>query len=126
MILDPETLPKPFLSRMEQILGREYPAYLASLKEAPFKVARINTLKHENTPLPGFDMIPSGFAENSWLIRTEGRLGGTPEYLAANKNGSAIIIGHVDKSVKILPALLREMYPELKQAGYVLTTPARM
>ena len=45
---------------------------------------------------------------------------------AANKNGSAIIIGHVDKSVKILPALLREMYPELKQAGYVLTTPARM
>ncbi|HAC31442.1 MAG TPA: hypothetical protein DCF70_02315 [Treponema sp.] len=45
---------------------------------------------------------------------------------AANKNGSAIIIGHVDKSVKILPALLREMSPELKQAGYVLTTPARM
>ncbi|MBQ6057832.1 MAG: divergent polysaccharide deacetylase family protein [Treponema sp.] len=45
---------------------------------------------------------------------------------AANKNGSAIIIGHVDKSVKILPALLREMYPELKQAGYVLTTPGRM
>ena len=45
---------------------------------------------------------------------------------AANKNGSAIIIGHVDKSVKILPALLLEMYPELKQAGYVLTTPGRM
>lgn len=82
MILDPETLPEPFLSRMEQMLGREYPAYLASLKEAPFKAARINTLKHENTPLPGFDMIPSGFAENSWLIRTEGKLGGTPEYLS--------------------------------------------
>lgn len=45
---------------------------------------------------------------------------------AANKNGSAIVIGHVDKSVKILPALLREMYGELKQAGYVLTTPGRM
>jgi polysaccharide deacetylase 2 family uncharacterized protein YibQ len=45
---------------------------------------------------------------------------------AANKNGSAIVIGHVDKSVKILPALLSEMYAELKQAGYVLTTPGRM
>ena len=42
----------------------------------------------------------------------------------ANKKGRCIMIGHVDKSVKILPDLLREMYPELVAKGYNITTPS--
>lgn len=36
----------------------------------------------------------------------------------ANKKGKAIIIGHVDKSVDIIPSVLEEMYPLLLQKGY--------
>lgn len=44
----------------------------------------------------------------------------------ANKHGSAIVIGHVDKSVNILPGLLKEMYPLMIKKGYKFTTPSRM
>ena len=44
----------------------------------------------------------------------------------ANKSGKAIIIGHVDKSVKILPDLLREMYPYLVAAGYKFSVPSAL
>ena len=44
----------------------------------------------------------------------------------ANKNGKTIIIGHVDKSVNILPALLQEMYPYMKEAGYKFATPSML
>ena len=40
----------------------------------------------------------------------------------ANSHGKAIIIAHVDKSVKILPALLLQMYPYLQEAGYRFST----
>lgn len=36
----------------------------------------------------------------------------------ANENGYAIMIGHVDKSVKILPDLLGRLYPILVKKGY--------
>ena len=39
----------------------------------------------------------------------------------ANKNGVAIMIGHV-WSADVLPDLLNEIYPELKQKGYTFTT----
>lgn len=44
----------------------------------------------------------------------------------ANKNGYAIIIGHVDKSVDILPDLLNDIYPYLVKAGYKITTPSSL
>ena len=44
----------------------------------------------------------------------------------ANKSGTAIIIGHVDKSVKILPDLLRDMYPYLVAAGYKFSVPSAL
>lgn len=44
----------------------------------------------------------------------------------ANKKGKVIMIGHVDKSAKILPALLSEMYPELKAKGYRLVFPSQL
>ncbi len=44
----------------------------------------------------------------------------------ANKNGYAVIIGHVDKSAKILPVLLSDIYPYLVKAGYVITTPSKL
>ncbi|MFA6937015.1 MAG: divergent polysaccharide deacetylase family protein [Treponema sp.] len=44
----------------------------------------------------------------------------------ANKNGKAIIIGHVDKSVDIIPALLRDMYPYLREKGYRFALPSQV
>ncbi|MCR5725603.1 MAG: divergent polysaccharide deacetylase family protein [Treponema sp.] len=44
----------------------------------------------------------------------------------ANKAGYAIIIGHVDKSADILPKLLADMYPYLKQKGYRFATPGSL
>ena len=44
----------------------------------------------------------------------------------ANKNGKAIIIGHVDKSANILPKLLSDMYPYLVKAGYKFATPGML
>lgn len=44
----------------------------------------------------------------------------------ANKQGRAIMIGHVDKSVNILPTLLSDLYPYLVKAGYVITTPSKL
>ena len=39
----------------------------------------------------------------------------------ANKNGTAIMIGHI-WSADILPGILREIYPELKAKGYRFST----
>ncbi|MBB5219374.1 divergent polysaccharide deacetylase family protein [Treponema rectale] len=44
----------------------------------------------------------------------------------ANKKGTAIMIGHVDKSANILPALLTEMYPYLVEKGYRFATPSML
>lgn len=44
----------------------------------------------------------------------------------ANNHGHALVIGHVDKSVKILPDLLAEMYPYMKAAGYKFATPSAL
>lgn len=44
----------------------------------------------------------------------------------ANSRGVAIIIAHVDKSVKILPELLLRLYPHLKEAGYAFATPSML
>lgn len=45
---------------------------------------------------------------------------------AANKNGSVIVIAHVDKSAEILPKLLEQMYPYLLKAGYRFATPSTL
>lgn len=44
----------------------------------------------------------------------------------ANKNGYAVMIGHVDKSVNVLPQLLSDIYPCLVQAGYTVTVPSKL
>ncbi|MBQ7159358.1 MAG: divergent polysaccharide deacetylase family protein [Treponema sp.] len=44
----------------------------------------------------------------------------------ANKNGYAVIIGHVDKSVNILPQLLTDIYPYLVQQGYKFAVPSQL
>lgn len=44
----------------------------------------------------------------------------------ANKNGYAVMIGHVDKSVNVLPQLLTDIYPYLVQAGYKFATPSQL
>ncbi|MDY4902233.1 MAG: divergent polysaccharide deacetylase family protein [Treponema sp.] len=44
----------------------------------------------------------------------------------ANKQGKAIMIGHVDKSAAILPDLLNDMYPYLKEKGYTFASPSML
>lgn len=44
----------------------------------------------------------------------------------ANKKGKVIMIGHVDKSVNILPDLLRDMEPYLRAKGYTFSTPSQI
>ncbi|MCR5763671.1 MAG: divergent polysaccharide deacetylase family protein [Treponema sp.] len=44
----------------------------------------------------------------------------------ANKNGTVIMIGHVDKSAGILPDLLRDMYPYLIKKGYKFAFPSQL
>ena len=40
-------LPQDFLDRMKEMLGEEYPAFLASYDEQRYHALRINTLKTE-------------------------------------------------------------------------------
>ncbi|MGN0728978.1 divergent polysaccharide deacetylase family protein [Treponema sp.] len=44
----------------------------------------------------------------------------------ANRNGKVVMIGHVDKSAKILPPLLKDMYPYLKRKGYKFAFPSQI
>ena len=44
----------------------------------------------------------------------------------ANKNGKAIMIGHVDKSAGILPELLADLFPALEAAGYEVVCPSQL
>lgn len=44
----------------------------------------------------------------------------------ANKNGKVIMIGHVEKSAGILPALLTELAPVLAGKGYELVCPSQL
>ena len=44
----------------------------------------------------------------------------------ANKNGKAIMIGHVEKSAGILPALLTELAPALLDRDYELVCPSQL
>ncbi len=44
----------------------------------------------------------------------------------ANRHGVAIVIGHVDKSVEVLPDLLAELYPWMVKAGYKFATPSTL
>lgn len=44
----------------------------------------------------------------------------------ANLRGFAVIIGHVDKSVDVLPELLSALYPELLGAGYSFAFPSEL
>lgn len=44
----------------------------------------------------------------------------------ANKNGTAIMIGHVDKSADVLPDLLLDMYPHIIQKGYRIAVPSML
>ena len=54
--------------------------------------------------------------------RMLGRIYETLDY--ANRHGRAVVIAHVDKSAHILPRLLEELYPHLKEAGYTFATPS--
>ena len=44
----------------------------------------------------------------------------------ANKNGKVVLIGHVDKSAEILPALLNRMHPQLVRQGYSFAFPSEL
>ena len=74
-------LPDAFQKRMQELLGEEYPAYLAAMEEPPVKGIRINTLKMSNQPPEELALRPGRYADNGWITRQE-LIGGTPEYLS--------------------------------------------
>ena len=73
-----------YFSRMRDLLGDEFDAYLASLQEAPIRGIRINTLKRPNERIEGICTVPSPFAKNGWFMDISCNIGGTPEYLCGH------------------------------------------
>ncbi|MBD5636476.1 MAG: hypothetical protein HDP28_01460 [Clostridia bacterium] len=77
-------LPEKFLNRMQERLGKEYPAFLASYEKPPHKALRVNTLKIsreeflKNAP---FALSPVPWEENGFYIEEE-RAGSYPEHFA--------------------------------------------
>ncbi|MBR4455343.1 MAG: RsmB/NOP family class I SAM-dependent RNA methyltransferase [Solobacterium sp.] len=73
-----------YLSRMRSLLGSEFEDYLLSLRNAPVRGLRINTLKRPNERVEGICAEPSPFAENGWIMDPSCNIGSTPEYLCGH------------------------------------------
>ena len=85
-----------------------------------------NTRAPEAAAARGMDILARDvFLDND--VDRDGMLGQLHRALAiANKKGTVIIIGHVDKSAEILPELLADLYPQLERAGYRFLTPSML
>ncbi len=82
-----QTLPEKFLQRMQERLGDEYPAFLASYKAPSYRGLRVNTLKL--SPADFLELAPAEFmlggqiTEDGCSFYTEGeRLGADPYHFA--------------------------------------------
>ncbi len=82
-------LPEEFLKRMEERLGKEFPAFLRSYDRAPYKGLRVNTLKTgleeflENAPFPlGEQVIFSEGEDITGFYHNEEKAGAYPEHFA--------------------------------------------
>ena len=75
-------IPAEFLSRMQRLLGEEYPDFLASLDRPLQKGLRLSRRKHlKNAALP-FALTPVDWAENGYHYSVEERPGKHPYHEA--------------------------------------------
>lgn len=78
-------LPEAFMSKMEQLLGAEYPAFLASYDEERWYGLRVNTLKcsvERFLELTSMQLEPVPWASTGFYYREEDRPGKHPYYHA--------------------------------------------
>ncbi len=98
-------LPEKFLERMKERLGKEYPAFLASYENPPYKALRVNTLKISrgeflnNAP---FALAPVPWEENGFYIEEE-KAGSYKEHFAGLyycQEPSAMCVGELTAPLK--------------------------
>ncbi|MBM3144606.1 MAG: hypothetical protein FJ010_06470 [Chloroflexi bacterium] len=78
-------LPPSFLSRMQQLLGDEYAAFLASYDQPPDVGLRVNTSKlsrREFQTISPFDLKPIPWSEAGFVVPPEARPGKHPYHAA--------------------------------------------
>lgn len=78
-------LPQDFLNRMKEMLGAEYPAFLASYEEQRYQSLRINTLKAEKEQFlaqTAFALAPVAWTENGFYYEAEEAPGKHPYHEA--------------------------------------------
>ncbi len=76
-------LPQPFLSRMESMLGNEYPAFLASYENPRRPGLRVNTLKispEDFQKIAPFPLEPVPWTKNGFYYPPEAHPAGHPFY----------------------------------------------
>lgn len=78
-------LPQDFLNRMEEMLGEEYPAFLASYEAPKYQSLRVNTLKADKTKLietSEFSLAAVPWTENGFYYSAEDTPGKHPYHEA--------------------------------------------
>ena len=103
-------LPEKFLKRMRERLGKDYPAFLASYKNPPYKALRVNELKTElsvflkNPPFPIGEQVlfPEGEDITGFYIEEE-KAGAYAEHFAGLyylQEPSAMCVGELTAPLK--------------------------
>ena len=98
-------LPQAFLDRMRERLGNDFPAFLASYENPPYKGLRVNTLKISREgflKISPFALEPIPWEENGFYI-TEEKPGGDPYHFAGlyySQEPSAMISATLAGEVK--------------------------
>lgn len=103
-------LPEKFLKRMRERLGKDYPAFLASYKNSPYKALRVNELKTElsvflkNPPFPIGEQVlfPEGEDITGFYIEEE-KAGAYAEHFAGLyylQEPSAMCVGELTAPLK--------------------------
>jgi len=103
-------LPDGFLKRMEERLGKDFPAFLRSYDRAPYKGLRVNTLKIgleeflENAPFPIGEQVTFPAGEDiTGFYHNEEKAGAYPEHFAGLyylQEPSAMRVGELTAPVK--------------------------
>ncbi len=79
------TLPSEFLANMKNMLGENYESYISAMQSEPVRGLRLNTKKiseSEFLKLSGLKVEKLKFSDDGYLLKSENKLGNTPEHLS--------------------------------------------
>ncbi|GAW92613.1 RsmB/NOP family class I SAM-dependent RNA methyltransferase [Calderihabitans maritimus] len=99
-------LPEKFLERMEQLLGEEYKAFIASYREPRHYGLRVNTLKisvEKFKRITPFSLEPVPWTEDGFYFNEEARPGKHPYYYAG--------LYYIQEPSAMAPAALLKVKP---------------